>query len=323
MRSSSYQPQLSDVLLEVDDVLRFTLMGDVNAYCQCVLSLAASPDDPTGVSFERHLASAGTPFEYPVEESGTKVLPKIFSYWSKDGGTYMGMNTFVTIQPVRTADMELLKSPFTFELQFHTQESYQLKSDKHELYETFRDTSCPPEKKVSVYRELLKIWHPDYFKREFKVDIDPFFSICDDYDKKAQASYHTAIKYATQLEPRDRGLDSAIYSKELIAALTPGPEGKRSLPIPATPVEVVAALIPHDQDDFKSSLQGDNYTKERKMPSIISLYGPASVLEGSLLTASSTPPISMLLRHLLDATAEPSDNAQASPISPRARDVLQ
>ncbi|QZP17048.1 hypothetical protein K5O18_07200 [Avibacterium paragallinarum] len=68
----------------------------------------------------------------------------------KDNETYKGVNTFV--------NTVIEKDNITFEVQYHTKESFDLKNGKlHELYERFRDPNTTLEEKERLYLEMKKL----------------------------------------------------------------------------------------------------------------------------------------------------------------------
>ncbi|MGY6089378.1 phage minor head protein [Avibacterium paragallinarum] len=68
----------------------------------------------------------------------------------KDNATYKGVNTFV--------NTVIEKDNITFEVQYHTKESFDLKNGKlHELYERFRDPNTTLEEKERLYLEMKKL----------------------------------------------------------------------------------------------------------------------------------------------------------------------
>lgn len=115
-----YIPRLRDIFHEVDDVLRYTVVTDRNNYTETI------------VSFLKNLKK-----EFDCEYH-------CFSFWAKNS-TYLGINSFVSI------------GDFTFEIQFHTNESWTVKqSDSHDLYEGYRTLPYSLAKYV-LYNEMKKI----------------------------------------------------------------------------------------------------------------------------------------------------------------------
>ena len=116
-----YIPRLSDIFNEVDDVLRYTVLAETKKYTSTTLSF---------------LGNLKKEFDCNI---------KSFSFWERNS-TYLGINAFVTI------------SNFTFEIQFHTFESWDLKqSESHNLYEIFRTLpNCFA--KFILYSNMKEIW---------------------------------------------------------------------------------------------------------------------------------------------------------------------
>lgn len=68
----------------------------------------------------------------------------------EDNAVYKGINTFVS------AFIE--KDNVIFEMQYHTQESFELKNGElHKLYELFRDPATPQAEKEQLYLEMKKL----------------------------------------------------------------------------------------------------------------------------------------------------------------------
>lgn len=68
----------------------------------------------------------------------------------QEGSTYKGVNTFVN------AFVE--KDNVIFEMQYHTQESFELKNGKlHQLYEIFRNPDTSPQEKAKISLEMQKL----------------------------------------------------------------------------------------------------------------------------------------------------------------------
>lgn len=117
-----YIPRLADIFNEVDDVLRYTIITDTDHYSETVLSF---------------LEKLGKEFDCTI---------KCYSFWERNS-TYLGINSFVKI------------ADFTFEIQFHTNESWDLKqSESHDLYENFRILPNSYAKYL-LYVNMKKIWN--------------------------------------------------------------------------------------------------------------------------------------------------------------------
>lgn len=82
-----------------------------------------------------------------VEQGYRTTLVK--NTWKNDA-SYKGVNTFIH------AFVE--KDDVIFEMQYHTQESFELKNGKlHQLYEVFRDPKTPPKEKAKILLEMQKL----------------------------------------------------------------------------------------------------------------------------------------------------------------------
>ena len=104
---------------KIGDALRFTMLADQNNYSQTA--------DNTLKEFQRQ--------GYTVSDVSNTWAP---------GGTYKGLNTNVTA-PDGT----------TFELQFHTPQSIEVKTGQHKLYEIERDPKQPPEAQAAAHAQML------------------------------------------------------------------------------------------------------------------------------------------------------------------------
>ncbi|QIW15929.1 hypothetical protein A4G20_06070 [Pasteurellaceae bacterium RH1A] len=81
-------------------------------------------------------------------EQGYKTLI-IKNTW-QDGSSYKGINTFVNVL--------LKKDNIIFELQYHTQESFELKNGRlHQLYEVFRSPETSVQEKAKILLEMQKL----------------------------------------------------------------------------------------------------------------------------------------------------------------------
>ncbi|WP_288061375.1 minor capsid protein [Rodentibacter caecimuris] len=68
----------------------------------------------------------------------------------QDGSAYKGVNTFVSTF--------IEKDNTIFEIQYHTQQSFELKNGKlHKLYEEFRDPEIPEQAKAKIFLEMQKL----------------------------------------------------------------------------------------------------------------------------------------------------------------------
>jgi hypothetical protein len=117
-----YYPRLADVFYEVDDALRYTMVVCAEDYAQTTKAVLQSLEDKLQDSCE------------------------YFNYWI-EGSTYRGINAFVKCDG------------FTFELQFHTPASWQLKQEaSHEIYEGFRALPSGRAKLV-LYKHMKGLWN--------------------------------------------------------------------------------------------------------------------------------------------------------------------
>lgn len=81
------------------------------------------------------------------KEGYTTIIVK--NTWVK-GAIYKGINTFVSTF--------IEKDNTIFELQFHTKQSFELKSGKlHKLYEKFREPSVPQSEKEKIFLEMQQL----------------------------------------------------------------------------------------------------------------------------------------------------------------------
>ena len=133
----SFVPSLTVITREVDDCLRYTIVLPTERYTDGVQStLASLTDAETGIASEVWIGN----------------------FWSTEPNctTYMGINSFVKLRPEKSPE----STPYTFELQFHTEESIALKDGhSHELYELFRSPGLSQEAKLEYYRQLKEIWN--------------------------------------------------------------------------------------------------------------------------------------------------------------------
>jgi hypothetical protein len=116
-----YIPRVSDIAHEVDDVLRYTVVTEKDAYA------------PTVQEFSRALVSE------------LRCNVKNINFW-QPGSTYFGVNAYVSMEN------------FTFEIQFHTPESWRVKEkEAHELYRAFRLLFAGRAKFI-IYRSMKEAW---------------------------------------------------------------------------------------------------------------------------------------------------------------------
>ena len=111
--------------IEIGDALRYTMVSD---------------NPKTAIkAFEEALRD--------LEGQGHEVL-QIANSWS-DGNAYQGINVDV-------------KSPegLTWELQFHTSESFDLKMANHADYEVMRDIETSPTDRYEAWLRMVTSWQP-------------------------------------------------------------------------------------------------------------------------------------------------------------------
>jgi hypothetical protein len=118
-------PRVADILHEVDDTLRYTVVGETADYTNITTFITSSLKTKLGDI-------------------------SIYNFWS-NGSTYYGANTFVNA----------VDAKFTFELQFHTSESWAVKQNKaHIFYEIYRECSDikRTDVKLQIYRLMKEAW---------------------------------------------------------------------------------------------------------------------------------------------------------------------
>lgn len=117
---------LDDISLEeaagnIKDVLRYTTIFETDTFGKNYLQM------------KRRLQDNGF------------AIKKVKNTWLQDG-TYKGINTFIE------------KDGLVFEMQYHTQESFDLKNGKlHELYEERRLSTTSPERRVELDQEMYAL----------------------------------------------------------------------------------------------------------------------------------------------------------------------
>lgn len=112
---------LSKAASKINDALRYTTIFDPDAFAKEYLKM------------KQELIS-----------EGYKVV-KVKNTWLIDG-PYKGVNTVVE------------KDGINFEMQYHTQESFDLKNGPvHELYEKYRDTSTSDRERMKLFKEMLDL----------------------------------------------------------------------------------------------------------------------------------------------------------------------
>ncbi len=121
-RHPLYIPKLPEVIHEVDDVLRYTLVCSTGEYVGLTERLVEALKKTLGAETE------------------------LFSFWEA-GSTYFGVNIFVTMDN------------FTFEIQMHTNESWDVKqNESHQVYEGFRNLENNRARLI-LYGAMKEIWN--------------------------------------------------------------------------------------------------------------------------------------------------------------------
>ena len=70
------------------------------------------------------------------------------NFWARDDNVYQGINTHLKAS-----------NGMIFELQFHTQESYDTKTEKvHKYYEITRSESASDEEKAEAFRKQVELF---------------------------------------------------------------------------------------------------------------------------------------------------------------------
>ncbi|HFU4059995.1 TPA: minor capsid protein [Streptococcus suis] len=117
---------LDDISLEeaaanIKDVLRYTTIFETDVFGKNYLQM-----------------------KQQLQDNGF-VIKKVKNTWLQDG-TYKGVNTFIE------------KDGLVFEMQYHTQESFDLKNGKlHELYEERRLSTTSPERRFELDKEMFAL----------------------------------------------------------------------------------------------------------------------------------------------------------------------
>ena len=138
--SPGYTPTVEEIICNVDDCLRYTVVFPFEKYTAGVRAV------------ESHLARK----VYGCG-SESEVTNNFANYWHEDKGktTYMGINSWITTAVDDKA--------YTWELQFHTEEGIKLKMhESHVQYEIIRapDDGSPAalQKKQAAYDKLKELW---------------------------------------------------------------------------------------------------------------------------------------------------------------------
>ena len=109
----------------IDDALRYTLQVD---------------DQPPGRHGEAIRAT------FAALEAAGHAVQRVKNYWPR-GDNYSGVNA-VLVAP----------DGLSWELQFHTADSFRIKEETHELYEELRDDATPVARKREVFQLLAAPW---------------------------------------------------------------------------------------------------------------------------------------------------------------------
>ncbi len=119
--SKDMEVSLEEAVPTIKDALRYTMVIDEEDYARITAQLL---DD---------LIARGY------------AITKFRNYWKEEG--YQGINTFI-----RTPD------GIIFELQFHTEKSYDTKEKEHVLYEKIRSDSASEEEKAALTKESNAVY---------------------------------------------------------------------------------------------------------------------------------------------------------------------
>ncbi|VOF53847.1 phage putative head morphogenesis protein, SPP1 gp7 family [Streptococcus pneumoniae] len=112
---------LSKAVSKINDALRYTTIFDSDTFTEEYLKM-----------------------KQKLIAEGYKIV-KVKNTWLVDG-PYKGVNTVVE------------KDGINFEMQYHTQESFDLKNGPlHELYEKYRDTSTSDRERMKLFKEMLDL----------------------------------------------------------------------------------------------------------------------------------------------------------------------
>ncbi|HHS7783190.1 TPA: minor capsid protein [Streptococcus pneumoniae] len=112
---------LSKATSKINDALRYTTIFDPDTFAKEYLKM-----------------------KQELIAEGYKIV-KVKNTWLVDG-PYKGVNTVVE------------KDGINFEMQYHTQESFDLKNGPlHELYEKYRDTSTSDRERMKLFKEMLDL----------------------------------------------------------------------------------------------------------------------------------------------------------------------
>lgn len=112
---------LSKATSKINDALRYTTIFDPDTFAKEYLKM-----------------------KQELIAEGYKIV-KVKNTWLIDG-PYKGVNTVVE------------KDGINFEMQYHTQESFDLKNGPlHELYEKYRDTNISDQERIKLFKEMLNL----------------------------------------------------------------------------------------------------------------------------------------------------------------------
>ena len=112
---------LSKAAGKINDALRYTTIFDSDTFAKEYLKM-----------------------KQELVAEGYKIV-KVKNTWLIDG-PYKGVNTVVE------------KDGINFEMQYHTQESFDLKNGPlHELYEKYRDTNISDQERIKLFKEMLNL----------------------------------------------------------------------------------------------------------------------------------------------------------------------
>mmetsp|Transcript_38328 Transcript_38328/g.49557 ORF Transcript_38328/g.49557 Transcript_38328/m.49557 type:complete len:598 (+) Transcript_38328:715-2508(+) len=116
---------IGKIVWSISDALRYTVLLDVNTYTEGVKKI-----------MER------------LNEEGMFIVSKK-NFWPRGDG-YQGINNVFGLKCE-----DSINGVFKFEVQFHTQDSFDFKMSSHGLYEDFRQT-LDPDAKLAIFKECCR-----------------------------------------------------------------------------------------------------------------------------------------------------------------------
>ncbi len=191
-----------ELFRDMTDILRYTVCLDADRYCEGI----------------------GQIIRRIVERFPGAQLEKFRNYWTPYvSGQYRGINTVIRMPDVYfdNASRQFVGvqyrgsrrctpiGSFTFELQFHTENSYKTKKDSHDLYEQIRRRDTDENRRKQIIAEMRELTD-----RMIEPDGARFLSMMSN-------EYITSLKNSVQLMERTldgiRGMaDSCFIDKSLL-----------------------------------------------------------------------------------------------------------